>query len=706
MNLHTCFLLFWIFAYTNSSSLPTTKENKDGDKINVNGDGAKNNSTNTTIGDNKITARDVISTSVEIFTDFLQEVIKIINTYDDNSFVFFFQILDKELQKYTSKGYRNHELLDNKELRVFIDEKFESIKGKSVSFIKNIINEVADNIKNKKYDINAQNFLSYINSMYKEEDKRKFQKVLTDLNAFGSPNHNKSKNALDKIIRQGIWNVVFKHYTNLNDKEKKKLQKEIAAFLNQSPRFNTKFVRHEPEVSELKSIILDPQNVTTEVFKPKNLKTVQITSTTEEITTKNERRSDLKSKINEDLSADEKTTHESSHDEDDSQQLVLKFHSTVETSHDAEGRGSSDISADTTTDDSDERSSSQFHHGRLRKVNGEAYDTLYIEDFYKTTEKPANVFRSEVDSQAEGLAIEEDGIRLAATRTSPKERHTHRTSPHPQQKKIVLRNEKSSLTTSELLRVHDQDYMLNRDLRRSIAPPMPEEELSIEVFDLERRQRVKDVANSYSFVKNNSIQLGLKDYVKRRRNLKKKISELKEIYDNIQRNKDNVTNTKTDNLKIILDDFEVKDKLQAAKVKDKQIEDDKDRTVANEKQSVTHYERAQTEKSIKKDGHSHEGVKKMNRSNKSLIEDDNSKEASTDDDRQITKRKKTKTAKVKETTKDGTEKKYYINSMTSKLFDLKAVKIPVYIEQFTTENNKGFTETTFKPLRRKIVNEI
>ncbi|KAJ8706747.1 hypothetical protein PYW07_012825 [Mythimna separata] len=707
-------------AHTNSSLLSTTIREKDG----VDVKNANNVSDTKITGANKNSRRNSESPNIETFTDFVQEAIKLINTYNDDTFQNFIQILEKEIKKYYYKGYKYHELMENDELRKFIDEKFDLIKGKPASYIKDKVNEVAEKVTNKIDDKNANKLLDYINSMYKADDRGKFRKVLTDLKSLGSSNHVKSKNELVKKIRYGIWTIIFNHYMNLNDDEKRGLKNEIADYLEgktkvRSPKFKAKDVTQKLTVRDQNTVIFKSKNVTNEVKKSKTPKIIEPETTLVKQTTENKRQSIVRRRATENLSE----TFESTHEGRSSHQLILTSESSESThenirprsliSRESQEGHFSDTSTDTTSDESIRGSFSGISREQRRRFNAPVYETLYIEDFYKTTENPTVFYKSDVDRKVEeGMSVDSRD-RVAATRRNSKSRQRHLTKRYLG-------------TTPRHLKYNNLNNSRPRDLRRSIAPPLPGEQLSLEVFERMRRKREKTLAKHYSFVKNNSIlKRGLKDYVKRRRNLAKKIDELKKIYEDNQRSKMNGTTyngiEKINELKKINENnlrskvngtsYDVDDmKSQIDENKPQEIEDSKE-TAVSERQSYTHNARAQTEKNEiieekteeadKKDEIIVEDTertdKKTNVFNKDL--ENIIKEAAKTDDRHTLKRKKTKKVKNEntETTNTGntdTEYKHSTNSVITQLYNFRAIKIPVFIELLTTTKKKEFSKST------------
>lgn len=227
-----------ISAYTNSFN--TTQENNKTHKLalevvlqlqvnkNLNNIFVRTN--NTVIDDTRIPRPVFKEPRVETFTEFVQRVANIINNYDDTTFKDFFDILDEEIRKYHYRGCKFYELMDNYEFRSLMAKKLDLMKRKPTAVLKADINEVVNVLGNVK-DKNIKEMLDYINSLYGEDDREKFNKVISDLNDYGKSRSKRLKNYLVKVIRNGVRTIVFDHYTDLNINVRREFKKELAIFL-------------------------------------------------------------------------------------------------------------------------------------------------------------------------------------------------------------------------------------------------------------------------------------------------------------------------------------------------------------------------------------------------------------------------------------------------------------------------------------------
>lgn len=174
--------------------------------------------------------------SVKTFTGFIQDVIRILNTYEVSDFVKFFDILDEEIRNYHYRGCKFYELTENYEIRKLIAAKLDSFKAKPPFVKKMHMNTLSYMMIYEKYDRNVKEFLDYINSLYKREVEEVFNKVISDLEAYGRTKSNSSNNNLVMIIKNGVRCIVFDHYTNLNPNVRRDLKEKIEIFWQQPPK--------------------------------------------------------------------------------------------------------------------------------------------------------------------------------------------------------------------------------------------------------------------------------------------------------------------------------------------------------------------------------------------------------------------------------------------------------------------------------------
>ncbi|CAH1642615.1 unnamed protein product [Spodoptera littoralis] len=175
--------------------------------------------------------RDFKDGDIETLTDFIQQAVSILNSYDDATFGDFFKTLDDEVRKYHYRGCKFHELMENFEIRSLVGSAFDLIKNKPVQVIKAYMTVLADTLKDKSYDSNVKEIINYINSLYGPESKNKLTKVLQEIDNYGKGTSKKKHNTLARILREGIRSIIFDHYTELNPNARRELKAKIEMYL-------------------------------------------------------------------------------------------------------------------------------------------------------------------------------------------------------------------------------------------------------------------------------------------------------------------------------------------------------------------------------------------------------------------------------------------------------------------------------------------
>ncbi|KAJ8706784.1 hypothetical protein PYW07_012862 [Mythimna separata] len=178
--------------------------------------------------------RDFKTPTVDTITDFIQEAIKTLNTYDNTTFKDFFDILDEEIRKYHYRGCKFYELMENHEIRKMIAAKLDALKTQSAEAIKADIKALSEKLTNGNYDKNVTEIVNYIDSLYRQDARKQLQKVISELEAHGNVKP-KSNTKLREIIKNAVRSVVFDHYTNLNANVRRDVKQKIDSFWK---RFN------------------------------------------------------------------------------------------------------------------------------------------------------------------------------------------------------------------------------------------------------------------------------------------------------------------------------------------------------------------------------------------------------------------------------------------------------------------------------------
>ncbi|KAJ8706743.1 hypothetical protein PYW07_012821 [Mythimna separata] len=267
MNKCSCFLFFSILALTTPISLiklkdqhrnyypaaaatdhinEETKDDDDDDYDDTEYLYDRNNFV-AKVKDGKKTTELVITPEVETFTDFIQETVDILNTYDNTAFKDFFHILDTEIRKYHYEGCRFSELMQNRNTRTLLAGALKSVRENTVTFTKANINEIADLIRYEMYDEDVKELLNYINSLYITTE-RDFNRILNNLKLHTKMKSRETHNDLEQVIRDGVRTVLFNHYTDLNTQTRRELKEKIEKFWE-------KYKKRSASKDEMNSIV-------------------------------------------------------------------------------------------------------------------------------------------------------------------------------------------------------------------------------------------------------------------------------------------------------------------------------------------------------------------------------------------------------------------------------------------------------------------
>ncbi|KAH9639460.1 hypothetical protein HF086_002149 [Spodoptera exigua] len=170
---------------------------------------------------------------VGTFTEFIQQAIQIINTYDDTTFGDFIDILDEEVGNYHYRGCKFSELTKNHETRRVLQAKLNLISGLPVPQTRTNINAFADILRHERYNKKVKDFVDFINSLYGPETLDKFEKILNKLEYYSKPKVRRLESNLKQIVKDGLRTLIFDYYTNLHVNAKIALKEKIQTILNQ-----------------------------------------------------------------------------------------------------------------------------------------------------------------------------------------------------------------------------------------------------------------------------------------------------------------------------------------------------------------------------------------------------------------------------------------------------------------------------------------
>ncbi|XP_047039652.1 uncharacterized protein LOC124644383 [Helicoverpa zea] len=392
-----------------------------------------------------------------LFTDFLQEGIEKLNSYKDEDFNEFFAVLNDEIKKYHYRGCKFYELTDNLDTRRLLDAELSFIKGKPMPMTKVNLNALSYILKEEMYDDNVKDFIDHVNSLYKDDSKEKFQKVLNELEQYGVKSK-RTDDKLEKIIRDGLRSVIFDHYTNLNVNIRRKLKTKIdkfwSKFRNIKSEKNSEESKDDSDATELKN-------------KPKTLNSKAIVGKSK--LSKRDR------KIRDILSSDESL----SANKDSTLKPVKKKKIISKNLKDESSSLNSEKLSSAETFDSN---SIEFSLERQQQYNTQRYATLYTESITgspKKTAKKAKKIKSRSKPQKKNYRAESketptsDTLFGARQKTTPSVLRTKKVDIDLKQKKNDTVINATSSNNTQVLKADDNKLKsVMKETKRQFRDPM------------------------------------------------------------------------------------------------------------------------------------------------------------------------------------------------------------------------------------------
>uniref|UniRef100_A0A2H1VCD9 SFRICE_016620 n=1 Tax=Spodoptera frugiperda TaxID=7108 RepID=A0A2H1VCD9_SPOFR len=256
MKVCACVLLFTIFALIKASSQHTIKDQilkqAADDKL-QNEDRTRDVTRDLpakpkALG--KVPRFQVTTPRVVTFTEFLQQAIRILNTYDDTTFGDFIDILNEEVKNHHYKGCKFSDLTKHHDTRRLLQTKLDLISGKPVSETKANVNALADMLRDERYDRKAKDFVDFINSLYGAATVEKFEKILNELEHYNKPGSRRMDDNLAQLVKDALKTLIFDYYTKLHVNAKIELKEKIQEIWNQMQERQTSgFNKHNFRVT-------------------------------------------------------------------------------------------------------------------------------------------------------------------------------------------------------------------------------------------------------------------------------------------------------------------------------------------------------------------------------------------------------------------------------------------------------------------------
>ncbi|CAG9790577.1 unnamed protein product [Diatraea saccharalis] len=175
------------------------------------------------------------------FTDFVKSIMIILSSYNEDDLEDVAAVIDEELRKYHYKGCKFYELIENREVRRFMADKLDKIRTKPGNVLKGQLKAAIKKLTNENHAMKYKEIGEYVDSLYKKGDTVKFNSFLKKIALYGR----KTKRAnldLTKIIRRGLRNLIFDHYSKLDKDTRRDLKIKLETFWN---NFNGIELQHD-----------------------------------------------------------------------------------------------------------------------------------------------------------------------------------------------------------------------------------------------------------------------------------------------------------------------------------------------------------------------------------------------------------------------------------------------------------------------------
>ncbi|PZC72184.1 hypothetical protein B5X24_HaOG211774 [Helicoverpa armigera] len=321
------------------------------------------------------------------------------------------------------------------------------------------LNALSYILKEEMYDDNVKEFIDHVNSLYKDDSKEKFQKVLNELEQYGVKSK-RTDDKLEKIIRDGLRSVIFDHYTNLNVNIRRKLKTKIdkfwSKFRNIKSEKNSEESKDDSDATELKN-------------KPKTLKNNAKVGVGKGKLSKRDR------KIRDILSSDESL----SANKDSTLKPVKKKKIIPKNLKDESSSLNSEKLGSAETFDSN---SIEFSLERQQQYNTQRYATLYTESITgapKKTVKKVKKMKSRSKPQKKNYRADSketptsDTLFGARQKTTPSALRTKKVDIDLKLKKNDTVNNATSNNNTQVLKADDKKLKsVLKETKRQFRDPM------------------------------------------------------------------------------------------------------------------------------------------------------------------------------------------------------------------------------------------
>lgn len=196
------------------------------------------------------------------FTDFIEDTIDILRSYNDLDLSYFIELLGTEINR---SDYEECDIKVKKGfgLRRYISDRLSEARDKPASEIKRSLDDILRELRNTK-DKKERILYRFLNSIVKRNSQVKFNNILNHLQLYRRRQMDPTTN-LRTIVRDGIGTMITDYICNLNYTNRQKLKNILKLFTSETfkPetdmfRVENKNVRLDWKENQNKAIHIDP----------------------------------------------------------------------------------------------------------------------------------------------------------------------------------------------------------------------------------------------------------------------------------------------------------------------------------------------------------------------------------------------------------------------------------------------------------------
>ncbi|XP_013163534.1 PREDICTED: uncharacterized protein LOC106114759 [Papilio xuthus] len=204
------------------------------------------------------------------FTDFLQDLISTINTYEDDDFKQVFRVLDNVVHNFKSKDNKFNQIY-NERLKYILANMLKKINKAPAKFLRSQLKKNLRVIQKK--DINLD-FLKFLNMIYKKKSSTALKQTLDNFKNYGKKTRTSDVDMnLKDIIEKAVKSIIYDQYNNLNSDSQKEVQiwiKELTknpdddddSLKRETPKIHYKKKKHDITRDKYTFVTLYPEMIT------------------------------------------------------------------------------------------------------------------------------------------------------------------------------------------------------------------------------------------------------------------------------------------------------------------------------------------------------------------------------------------------------------------------------------------------------------